>query len=523
MYDPDMILTEEYESIDNISDEELLAILEEVIEEEGYTIDESIEYIEEITKAGAQWEVEYRKRRLKKAAAKAKDLAGKVGSAAKRVAKKGYEAAKGEVKKRGLKDAAKSLLAKGLRKGAALARKAASKVEPTKEKPKAEAPKAEAPKKAKVTGGGTRASDRPEGYKDGPRSAKTYRGDGVGRKEAVGKTVKKAAAEKVKAARKPAPYRGAGAGSKEAASSGGISSKGGAMGADGKKGTALPAAKKTKGGRLPNRGNYSMRRDMHNRKLAKKLGEDYDALAEYILDDIMEQGYADTYEEALVILESMTDYEIGDIAEDFVLLSEEIEMDEATAMAKRGLDEPAIRNKIAKDTAKNTSGSGAAADRAKALAGRETYGDADTKHQRGDFARKRMIAHRRATSTDTSLRGYGHQSNDPAVKAKQAARGAQRGSASLTPAERKQLNMGEGLDTFDVVLEYLYVEGYAETIEEAEAMMVNLTPEQIDEIAEAKKNDSYLETDMKKRQKNNERAIKDMKKMGTPMKNPHFN
>ena len=42
--------------------------------------------------------------------------------------------------------------------------------------------------------------------------------------------------------------------------------------------------------------------------------------------------------------------------------------------------------------------------------------------------------------------------------------------------------MGEGFDTFDVVLEYLYVEGYAETIEEAEAMMVNLTPEQIDEI-----------------------------------------
>jgi len=485
IYNEEFILTEEYDAIDQLSDEELLAILEEVIEEEGYDIDESVEYIEELTSSGLDWEVRYRKERLKKAAAKAKDLAGKVGSAAKRVAKKGYEAVKSEVKKRGLKDAAKSLLSKGLRKGAALARKAASKLEPTKEAPKAEAPKAEAPKKAKVTGGGTRASDRPEGHKDGPRTAKTYRGDGVGRKEAVGKTVKAAAAEKVKAARKPAPYRGAGAGSKETASSGGISSKGGEMGAEGKKGTALPAAKKTKGGRLPNKGNYSMRRDMHNRKLAKKLGEDYDALAEYILDDIMEQGYADTYEEALVILESMTDYEIGDIAEDFVLLSEEIEMDEATAMAKRGLDEPAIRNQIAKDTAKNTSGSGAAADRAKALAGRETYGDADTKHQRGDFARKRMIAHRRATSTDTSLRGYGHQSNDPAVKAKQAARGAQRGSASLTPAERKQLNMGEEFDTFDVVLEYLYVEGYAESMEDAESIMVYLEPEAVEAIAES--------------------------------------
>ena len=36
-----------------------------------------------------------------------------------------------------------------------------------------------------------------------------------------------------------------------------------------------------------------------------------------------------------------------------------------------------------------------------------------------------------------------------------------------------------------------------------------------------KKDDSYLETDMKKRKENNEKAVKDMKKMGT-MKNPHF-
>ena len=39
---------------------------------------------------------------------------------------------------------------------------------------------------------------------------------------------------------------------------------------------------------------------------------------------------------------------------------------------------------------------------------------------------------------------------------------------------------------------------------------------------EAKKNDSYLETDFKKRQANNEKARKDMEKMGTKMKNPHF-
>ena len=43
----------------------------------------------------------------------------------------------------------------------------------------------------------------------------------------------------------------------------------------------------------------------------------------------------------------------------------------------------------------------------------------------------------------------------------------------------------------------------------------------LNQVAE-KKDDSYLETDMKKRQANNEKARKDMEKMGTSMKNPHF-
>jgi len=43
----------------------------------------------------------------------------------------------------------------------------------------------------------------------------------------------------------------------------------------------------------------------------------------------------------------------------------------------------------------------------------------------------------------------------------------------------------------------------------------------LESIAE-KKDDTYLEPDMKKRQKNNEKARKDMEKMGTSMKNPHF-
>jgi len=51
--------------------------------------------------------------------------------------------------------------------------------------------------------------------------------------------------------------------------------------------------------------------------------------------------------------------------------------------------------------------------------------------------------------------------------------------------------------------------------------LLDISKVYLEQIAE-KKDNSYLEPDMKKRQKNNEKARKDMEKMGTSMKNPHF-
>jgi len=51
--------------------------------------------------------------------------------------------------------------------------------------------------------------------------------------------------------------------------------------------------------------------------------------------------------------------------------------------------------------------------------------------------------------------------------------------------------------------------------------LLDISKVYLQQVAE-KKDDSYLEPDMKKRQKNNEKARKDMEKMGTSMKNPHF-
>jgi len=153
-------------------------------------------------------------------------------------------------------------------------------------------------------------------------------------------------------------------------------------------------------------------------------------------------------------------------------------IDEATAMAKRGYDEAPIRQKIAKST-----GGGEAADRASALEKKSTFGDTKKAKARQELARKQRGDFRKTTSSSPGLHGYAHKSDDAGVKAKQAARGAQRGA--LTPAEKKQLNREE-LDIFDTVLEFLQVEGFAETLEEAEWIMANeLDSEDIKEILEA--------------------------------------
>ena len=163
---------------------------------------------------------------------------------------------------------------------------------------------------------------------------------------------------------------------------------------------------------------------------------------------------------------------------------------EATAMAKRGKDETAIRNKIASST-----GGGQSADRAGALADRPTYGQSGTDPKaRANYARKQMGDFRKTNSSNPGLKGYAYKSNDPDVKAKQAARGAQRGSATLTPNEKKQLNMGEAVDLFDTVLEFLQAEGYAETLEEAEWLMANVIDEEAIDIILDEAEGSYGQT-----------------------------
>jgi hypothetical protein len=142
-------------------------------------------------------------------------------------------------------------------------------------------------------------------------------------------------------------------------------------------------------------------------------------LYDIILSHLLDEGYAETQEQAEVIMVNMSE----DWREDIV---------EKTAMAKHGYDEAPIRNAIAKKT-----GGGSFADKATALENQPTYGDTEKEKQRQNLARKQRGDFRDTTSSNPGLHGYGHQSNDPAVNALQAARGAQRGA--LTPNEKKKL------------------------------------------------------------------------------------
>jgi len=159
------------------------------------------------------------------------------------------------------------------------------------------------------------------------------------------------------------------------------------------------------------------------------------------------------------------------------------EIYEATAMAKRGYDETEIRNKIAKST-----GGGTFADKATELENRPTFGNKSKKAAREKLARTQRGDFRRTTSSNPGLHGYAYKSNDPAVKAKQAARGAQRGV--LTPNEKKELNR-EAYAAYEFVASYLLENNFAATVNDANVIINNMSENWFESIMEDVRGVSY--------------------------------
>jgi hypothetical protein len=191
--------------------------------------------------------------------------------------------------------------------------------------------------------------------------------------------------------------------------------------------------------------------------IAMVKDKSYNEEVELWVNDLLEEGY------------DLSEYTWEDMFEIY----------EATAMAKRGYDETEIRNKIAKST-----GGGEAADRATELENRPSFGNKSKQASREKLARTQRGDFRRTTSSDYGLRLGAHKSNDPAVKAKQAARGKQR--SALTPREKKMLNR-EAYETYEFVASYLLENNFANTIEDANVIINNMSEGWFESIIEEKK------------------------------------
>jgi hypothetical protein len=109
-----------------------------------------------------------------------------------------------------------------------------------------------------------------------------------------------------KGPRSPAPYRNVGVGKKsDDVSSSPV--------------RALPPVGKTKSGKTLTPQQRGMQTAAQNVRLAKRLGEDFDLLAEMILEDLINEGYAQTFEQAVEVFESFSDYELEEIVESYLV------------------------------------------------------------------------------------------------------------------------------------------------------------------------------------------------------------
>ena len=66
------------------------------------------------------------------------------------------------------------------------------------------------------------------------------------------------------------------------------------------------------------------KREARKARKSTSVAEQYELLASYILEDIINEGYANTIEEAFEVLESFSDYEIGEIAENYLVEDTEV-------------------------------------------------------------------------------------------------------------------------------------------------------------------------------------------------------
>jgi len=297
------------EFVDDLSDNELVEIMEDILSEDEVTLQECLDVFEaEILSEETEME---RMNRLQNKATRAKKSAAATSKRMKSA----------ERERVGRKHAMKRLQVAATRAGRNLADKAKAGAQKAKTLGAgaasaaaggaAEAGRAakSAASAAKKTASGKLASAK-EKIKGLVKSGRKAAAGGLRKlaskvepKETDGKEVKTAAKSAVSSGRKPAPYR--------------IVGKKSSVSNSGER-KALPPVGKAKSGKTLTQSQRNMQTSQQNRKLAARLGEDIELFALQILGDFISEGYANDYNDALNVLESLSDYEVGQIVESYI-------------------------------------------------------------------------------------------------------------------------------------------------------------------------------------------------------------
>lgn len=327
-------IKEDFSFIDDLSDNELVQVMEEILSEGEVTLDECFDAFDEVLieatvtssddrpSEGSSRVTSSSDRRSEKTAERRKKVrVGRVMQAAERAGEKIKDGAKKTKEKvtgklASAKEKITGFLGKigrSLKAGASAAKKEFS----------GEAGK-EA--KARVTGRQLRRAARTQASAERSidTSAFTKKSSPFDYEPAP-----KPEWENLPKSKRITTHSGGGVGRREAASSGGIRSKGTSGGGEGPSsaGRALPpagAGSRTPGGKLRRQSQITFALSKAASQGKKLLNQEYDLLASYILEDIINEGYANTLEEAFEVLESFSDYEIGEIAENYLVEDTEV-------------------------------------------------------------------------------------------------------------------------------------------------------------------------------------------------------
>lgn len=286
---------EDFDFIDDLSDNELVQIMEEILSEEEVTLQECLdvfdaELISEETEMQRMNRLQNKATREKKAAAA---TAGRMKSA--------------ERERVGRKHAVKRLQVAASRAGRNLADRAKSAGQKAKSMASSAASAASSKAseaKAKVSGKLAAAKER---IKSAVKSGRSAVAGGL--RKAASKIEPKGTESKgkeVKAAAKTAISRRSVAMAKQASA------------AAGTRGTSV-----TQGQPAGTFASKKSRKEAQRREARLTASENFELIATAILEDLISEGYAQTFEEAFTVLESMSDYAVGDIAESYLV--EEVE------------------------------------------------------------------------------------------------------------------------------------------------------------------------------------------------------